>query len=354
MIPVSDRSKIENLHQLIDLSLNRNPLGTIPPFNNSKLRSLSLQDTSLISAEFPPTYSGSLLRTISLSNNKIRSINEKDFVYLKNSKVTKFNLDSASISTIDQNAFNPLMQLQALSLKNNLLKSCEFLSTFRLLASIKLDGNQFTSLPQQLSVPNNIKTFSFTQNSISIIDESSPLYTWMKKNYTNIKIYLANNPFDCCQSLWFIRFLKNSSQFIGDAPLLNCSQPANYAGQFLMKLNPDEMNCGGITPKKSWWTPGRIIGVSIGGCVAVLVLITFIIVFTRQRRSRSGYTEIGGNDDPSATAPPLPPMDHPFPSHVEGNDDDGTSEYSTAFSRYTSGSQAPTVSGVSAIDANRN
>ncbi|CAF5086358.1 unnamed protein product, partial [Rotaria sp. Silwood1] len=69
-----DISKIENLTRLIELNLNQNPLATIPPFNDSKIRSLSLQDTSLRSAEFPSSYLNSFLETLSLSSNEIHSI----------------------------------------------------------------------------------------------------------------------------------------------------------------------------------------------------------------------------------------------------------------------------------------
>jgi hypothetical protein len=293
----NDRAKIENLTKLIDLSLNENPLGIIPPFINTKIRFLSLRDTSLISAEFPSCYNGSSLQTVTLSDNEIRSIKENDFIVLRNLKLSRLNLDSASISIIDQNAFNPLTQLQSLSLQNNQLKSCEFLPNIPLLSSIKLDGNQFTSLPQQLSTPGKIKTYSFTQNSISTIDESSPLYKWLKMNYTNIKIYLANNSLNCCSSFWFIRLLKTSPQFVADASLLTCATPSKFTGKLLIKLNPDEMDCTNDDSNKSRLTAGEIIGIVI---ITVLIIGTTIaIIFFRCRRrpSRSGYRPIDGIDD---------------------------------------------------------
>jgi len=365
LIIVDDRSIIENLTKLTDLSLNQNPLGTIPPFNDPKFRSLSLQDTSLLSAAFPASYTGSLLQTIILSRNEIRSINEQDFTFLKSSKVTRLTINSASVSKIDQTAFIPLIQLQALSLENNQLKSCEFLSTIPLLSSIKLDGNQFTSLPQELSAPKNIKSFFFTNNSISIIDESSPLHTWSTMNYTNIKIYLANNPFDCCQSLWFIQFLHTSPNFIGDASVLKCATPSIYAGKLLIQLNPDDMNCGGVKPNKSWWTTGRIIGVTIGGLVSIVASIIGIIAFTRRKRSHSGYDVIDGTDDPSIPTAPFqpsnellfPPSNEPLFPPYDVDNDDTPSLYSTAVTVRTTGSQAPTLdtaAGVSAIDGSRN
>lgn len=353
-----DRSVIENLPSLTDLSLNENPLVTIPPFNDSKIRSLSLHDTLLTSAVFPSSYFASLLQTISLSDNEIRSINEDDFINLRNSKVNSLKIDSSSLSSIHPNAFNKLVQLQSLSLKNNQLKSCEFLPTLPLLASIKLDGNQFTSLPQELSVRKNIKSVFFTNNFISVIDESSPLHTWMKMNYTDMKIYLANNTFDCCKSLWFIRFLNTSSKFIGDASLLKCATPTEYAGKFLTKLNPDQMNCGGIIPNKSWWTTARVIGVSVGGAVTLLILLIVIAVLNRRGRSLSEYTEIGGIDDPTPTAPfSSQSTGYQFPPYGEDNNNyDAISTYSTAITNAPNGSQAPThstIDGASVVDNNR-
>ncbi|CAF1321101.1 unnamed protein product [Adineta ricciae] len=348
----TDRSKIENLPRLLDLSLNQNPLGSIPPFNSSRIQSLSLDDTSLTSARFPPSYSSSILQKLNLNNNKIRSIQSGDFQALENSKLKRLHIDNAALTTVDQNAFAPLIQLQSLSLQNNQLKSCEFLSTLRVLSSIKLDGNLFTSLPSQLITQSSIKSFSFTNNRISIIDESSPLFTWQKENRTNIQVFLANNSFDCCQSLWFIRFLKISAHLVQDASILTCAAPSVYAGQNLSALNPDAMNCGGSQPKKWSWTFERIVAVSLGGFFIVLVVAGTIALFVRGRRSRTGYTEIGGVNDPLPTAPEMPTEQFPFPQHGEDNDD-SVSTYSTAPSARTDGSQARSLStavGVSVRD----
>ncbi|CAF4466259.1 unnamed protein product [Rotaria sp. Silwood2] len=339
---ITDREKIENLTSLTDLSINQNPLGMIPPFNHTKVRFLSLQDTLLTSAEIPSSYRGSLLQTISLSNNKIRSISEEDFVMLRGSTLRKLHIDSASISKIDQNAFIALTQLQALSLKNNQLKSCEFLSTLPLLSSIELDGNQFTSLPQQLSTPRNIKTYSITYNSISTIDESSPLYKWLKMNYTNIKIFLANNTFDCCSSLWFIRFIKKFPQFVGDASLLTCATPSNFTGKLLITLNPDEMNCGGDISNKSWWTTGRIIGIVVGSVSIVMIGIIVILVtaYTRRHSLYSGYEPINENDEQYSNIDSLLSDRHPSP--ILEDDDELLTNSNINSTRSVAQSDAPT------------
>ncbi|CAF0875414.1 unnamed protein product [Rotaria sp. Silwood1] len=340
---ITDRAKIENLLSLTDLSINQNPLGTIPSFNHTNIRFLSLQDTSLTSAEFPSSYRGSLLQTISLSNNKIRSINEEDFVILRGSQLRKLHIDSSSISKVDQNAFTPLMQLQALSLKNNQLKSCEFISNLGSLSSIKLDGNQFTSLSQQLSTPRNIKTYSITHNSISTIDESSPLQQWLNMNYTNIKIFLANNTFNCCSSLWFIRFIKTYPQFVGDASLLTCTTPSNFAGKLLTKLNPDEMNCDGDIPNKSWWTTGRIIGIVVGSVSIVMIGIIVIIrvgAYIRRHSLRSGYEPISGNDEQYSDIDSLLSDRHTLP--ILEDDDELSTNTNINSTRSVTRSDAPT------------
>jgi len=323
------------------LSLNGNPLEKIPEFNNSKFRSLSLQDTLIISAKFPLSYFGLSIDTIILSNNKIRIINEDDFVNLKNSRVGKFDLNSVSLSSIHPNAFKPLDRLQSLSLKNNQLKTCDFLSNLPLLSSIHLDQNQFTSLPQELSLKTNIKTFFFRSNLITSIDGSSPLHTWLTNNYTNNQIYLSNNSFDCCQSLWFIQFVNTSSHFVADAASLTCATPADYAGQPLIKLDSKQMNCGGVQPNKSWWTPVRIALVSVSAGIIIVILSSVIYIVIRQRQNHSGYTEIDGVDDPTPAINP-----YQFPSYGQDNDDN-YSTYSTVPTRFDNNSQAPTKSSTS-------
>ena len=352
VIPDFDRAKIENLTSLIDLSLNQNPLGTIPPFNNTKIQFLALHDTSLTSATFPSSYTNSLLRTISLSSNKLRSIKVDDFIVFRNSTLSKLHLDDASISTIDPMAFSSLAQLQSLSLKNNQLKSCEFLPNLLLLSSIHLDGNQFTSLPQELSTPKKIKSYSFQRNAISIIDESSPLFKWWKANYTDIKIYLANNSFDCCSSLWFIRLLKSSPQFVPDASLLTCATPLAYAGKSLLKLDPEQMNCSGGDHGKSWWTTGRIIGIVFGTCVTIGMITAGIIVFYfRPRPTRSGYLPIDQTDED-----PYSDIDASL-SHGPAflrTDEDAPSRHPYAGSiRNLGQSEAPTYGGISAVDGSQ-
>ncbi|CAF0758722.1 unnamed protein product [Adineta steineri] len=265
---INDRTKIESLPKLTNLILNQNPLEIIPPFNIRTLQFLSLEDTSLTSAEFPISYNNSSLQRISLSNNKIHSINETDFLVLHNSQLTE------------------------LSLKNNQLKSCEFLLNLPRLYSINLDKNQFTSLPEQLTTPGKIRNYSFMHNFITVIDETSPLNIWLKNNYTNMKIYLTNNSLDCCLSFWFIRFLKISFEIVGNASLLTCTSPLNFAGKLLIDLNPDEMNCHNDITKKP-----RVIGIISGFIGIIIISIVAAFIWNQRRPLRSGYREIDGIDE---------------------------------------------------------
>ena len=306
------------------------------------MQSLSLQDTSLTSAAFPSSYVNSLLQTISLSSNKLRSIKSDDFTVFRNSKLAKLHLDDASISSIDLTAFLPLTQLQSLSLQNNQLKSCDFLPNLPLLSSINLDGNQFTSLPQELSIPRKIKTYQFRRNAISVIDDTSPLYKWWKANYTDIQIYLANNSFDCCSSLWFIRFLKMAPRVIADASLLTCTTPLIYAGQSLLKLDPDRMTC---SADDHWWTTARILGIVFGIFVIIITTIVAVIIvlYFRRRPSRSGYLPIDQIDeDLYNNIDPQLPGGPPF-ARSDDDHDDAHSRYTYADSiRSFPQSEAPT------------
>ncbi|CAF1544682.1 unnamed protein product, partial [Didymodactylos carnosus] len=305
----NDIEKIQNLTSLKHLTLSGNPLNTIPAFNNTNIQTLTMQRAQINSANFPKTYNGSSLQIISLSDNNIRLIGDNDFLSLKNKKLLKLDITHNQLNKISITAFEIFSQsLQSLALSQNSLSSCEFLATLKNLASIKLDQNKFTSLPEQLLIPNNIKNYFFTQNSIKIIDQSSPLSTWIKKNLTGINIYLKDNPLDCCGSLWLIENLKNSNKrYIADANLLTCTTPIQYFGKRLIDLQPTEMNC--VIQPQFKLSIAEIVGISVGSVFLVAFVTVFVIILTkrRQRSHLRHYERIPDNDE----EPPLPPL---FPS----------------------------------------
>ncbi|CAF1557702.1 unnamed protein product [Rotaria magnacalcarata] len=116
-------------------------------------------------------------------------------------------------------------------------------------------------------------------------------------NTTNVQVFLANNTFDCCLSLWFIRFLKTSPQFVPDVSLLTCATPLSFTGKLLIKLNPDDMNCGSDIPSKSWLTIGRIIGIAIRSACLLILSVAMVYIYNRRYPSRSGYIPISEHDD---------------------------------------------------------
>ncbi|CAF1237368.1 unnamed protein product, partial [Didymodactylos carnosus] len=283
---VADIQKIQNMTNLKFLTLSNNPLTKIPLFNHTNIQSLIINEAQINSVQFPDTYCGlSSLDKISLSSNIIETINDDDFKSLKNSKVTDLEINKNRLSKINPNAFIPLStSLQSLSLSGNNLVSCEFLSILGQLATINLNQNQFTSLPSQLFAPHNIKSYSFIENLIETIDETSPLNAWAKQNLSNTKIYLNGNPFDCCQSLWFIRYLKrDNKQYVVDAEELNCNAPRQYAGKRLLDLNPDLMTDCTTGSKLSI---ANIIFIVLGSLLLIIVIIVIIIVIISQIRKR--------------------------------------------------------------------
>jgi hypothetical protein len=190
-------------------------------------------------------------------------------------------------------------------------------------------------------MPGRIKIYSFRHNSIAVIDERSPLNTWSKMNWTDIRIYLANNTIDCCLSIWLVHFLKTSPMFVEDKLELMCTTPVNLAGKLLTDLHPDEMHCGGDIPSQSWWTTGRIMAV-VGACVGVTVVsIAIFYVLIRRRPSRSGYTRI---DDPYVHIDTGLPGGPVFPTPDDDDDEQYTSYSHIDDTRHTVPSEAPTYS----------
>ena len=77
---------------------------------------------------------------------------------------------------------------------------------------------------------------------------------------------------------------ESSTSLVADASLLTCAQPLNYAGQHLIKLDPNTLNCDEIQPNGTWWTTPRImIVIGVGLIVLFVVNIIIIIIVTRCR-----------------------------------------------------------------------
>ena len=306
---VEDLAKLQNLSNLQTLIVNQNPLGMIPSFNISTLRSISFEDCALTSAAFPASFQiSAVLQTIGMNKNRLGVINQNDFAALKNARVRKLTLDNTNLYKIDSSAFAPLKQLQSVSFIGNQLQTLEFLPTLPVLASIKLDDNQFSALPPEMSQPQKIQSFSFLHNKISVIDDSSPLNRWEKMNSTSAKVTLANNTFDCCKSIWFIKFLKRSSKFVPDASQLMCQFPTELIGKKLMDVDENTIKCDDNKSKdKTVW-------ISIGGSacgVATIAVVSLAIFFRKKKRSQ--YIEIPGVDSesyPDVNFPSTAPTDY--------------------------------------------
>ena len=299
-----DLDKINNLTSLKSLVLSNNPLTTIPALSLTDLVNLQLENTYLKSVTFPKSYENcTKLQSIVLSNNTLTKITSDSFKSLHSS--TKIFLDNTELNSIERDAFISISNtLESISLVSNSLKSAEFVSRINNLLSINLDKNNFKQLPTEIIKPSRIKYFSFRDNKIEIIDELSPLFYWMKANVSDIDIYLNNNPFDCCQSRWFIHYLTGPKSLVKDASNLTCALPKSYTGKRLIDLRADLMDCSDepVNPSNIHFSKLTIILSCLAG---VVILISVVVGLTFYQRNRfhfgrqQGYEPIDGDNLPA-------------------------------------------------------
>jgi Leucine-rich repeat (LRR) protein len=282
---VDDLTKINNITALKSLVLSNNPLGTIPELSLPHLVNLQLENTYLKTVIFPKSYENCTnLQSIVLSNNTLTKLSSDNFKSL--SSLTKILIDNAQLTSIDQNAFTSLSKtLQSISLTSNALNSAEFLSTMPNLLSINFDKNKFKQLPKEMIKSGRTKHYFFRNNQIDIIDELSPLFYWMKTNLTDIEIYLNNNPFDCCQSRWFIHYLTGPTNLVKDFSNLTCALPKTYTGRRLIDLPIDLMDCsnGPIHPSNIHLSKLVLILLCL---ISVVIFILVVVGGTLYRRNK--------------------------------------------------------------------
>lgn len=283
------------------LVLSNNPLGIIPQLSLPHLTILQLENTSLTTAAFPTSYENCTnLQYLTLSNNNFTEITSDHLKFLPSLRNISF--DNVGFHVIDPNTFlNHSSTLQSLSLQSNSLKSAEFLSTISNIHSINFDNNSFDQFPKELIPLIQLKHLSFRNNQIHTIDESSPLFSWMKRNLSDIEINLSNNPIDCCQSRWFLRYLNGPKNLVQDSHDLVCASPKLFSGKRLLDLHIDLMDCsdGPFYPSNVHMSKIILILLSLSCIVIFILFVVGATLYRRNRfhfRRRQGYAIIRGDD----------------------------------------------------------
>ena len=169
------------------------------------------------------------------------------------------------------------------------------------LLSINFDHNKFKQLPTEILKPGETKHFFFRDNQIEIIDELSPIFYWVKSNLTDIEIYLNNNPFDCCQSRWFIYYLNKTNNLVKDSFNLTCALPKAYTGKRLIDLRADLMECpnGPFYPPNHHLRKSVFIISFIAGIAIFIVAVIAIQLYRKDRLHfgrRQAYESIAGDN----------------------------------------------------------
>lgn len=270
------------------------------------LEYLNFEETELKSARFPTSFENSTkLQIVLLSKNNIKQIDADDLKCL--TALTKLYLDADALVSIDRNTFiTHKNTLTSLSVISNSLESTEFLSHVNNLLSIDLDENHLKRFPKEIVNASQIKHVSLRNNLVEAIDESSPLFYWMKTNRSDIEVYLSSNPFDCCQSRWLIHYLSGPANLVKDAMHLTCNSPKVYAGRRLIDLRADLMNCANepFHPSNPTWTKSTITLLTVFCIVIVLLVLIGINLYRGSvfpfRTRQQGYESIAGDDAPGA------------------------------------------------------
>jgi len=169
------------------------------------------------------------------------------------------------------------------------------------LLSINFDKNKFQKLPTEIIQPNRIKHLFFRNNQIDTIDEFSPLFYWMKTNISDIEIYLNNNPFDCCQSRWFIRYLTGPKNLVKDSSNLTCALPKIYTGKRLIDLHTDLMDCsnGPFYPSNIHLRKLVLILLCLSSVVIFILVVVGVTLYRHNKlhfRRRSEYESVQGDN----------------------------------------------------------
>ena len=240
-----------------------------------------------------------------LSNNPLIALKSEDFHSVPS--LTQLVLDHTQLASIDRHALlTNTNSLQSISLVGNELRSTEFLSNLTNLLSINLDQNALDKLPMEINIPGSLKQISFRENRIETINESSPLFHWAKANLSGLDLYLDQNPFDCCQSRWFIHYLASPQNLVRDSVNLTCASPKNYAGQQLVNLRADLMDCsvGPFHPSNLHFNTLVAVGLSLFGMALFILIVAGLLL--RQRKKRNGgrrqreYEPIGNDHLPAS------------------------------------------------------
>jgi len=297
---------LNNLTSLKYLDLSKNPLTKIPSLLFENLEYLNLEETELTTISFPQTFENSTkLQSLILSKNKITKINANDLKYFPSLK--KLSLDIDQLMSIDrQTLVSAKNSIESISLRSNFLQTSEFLSNLSNLFSIDLDENHLKHFPKELLNASRLGYVSLRNNQIEIIDEFSPLFHWTKTNLSDIEVYLNSNPFDCCQSRWFVHYLSGPKNFVKDSINLTCASPKSYAGQRLIDLHADLMDCSNepFHPSNSHWKKSTIVLLSFLIIATVIFIVIGLNLYRRGRcpfRNRShAYEPIAGDNLPSS------------------------------------------------------
>lgn len=176
--------------------------------------------------------------TVSLSANKIKSLQNKSFVNI--TQVTSLWLAHNEIVSIEGGTFAPLIQLRNLDISNNKIVNFpwEDLQNLTALQLLKMNNNEMVNLPKDaFSTLKDLRSLRINNNKFTTIVEGS--FSALS-SMSHLQIY--NNPFTCSCSLeWLRDWMATTKISVPEPNSIICEAPEHLRGS--MVSNMPKLDC---------------------------------------------------------------------------------------------------------------
>ncbi|KAM3868281.1 immunoglobulin superfamily containing leucine-rich repeat protein 2-like [Diretmus argenteus] len=176
--------------------------------------------------------------TLSLSANKITSLNSKSFVSF--TQVTSLWLAHNEIVTVETGTLAPLVQLRNLDVSHNKIVHFpwEDLQNLTALQLLKMNHNEMVHLPKDaFSTLGDLKSLRINNNKFTTIVQGT--FTALS-SMSHLQIF--NNPFTCsCNLEWLRDWITTTKISVPEPNYILCEAPEHLKGALVTKL--PELDC---------------------------------------------------------------------------------------------------------------
>lgn len=171
--------------------------------------------------------------TVSLSANKITSLESKNFINI--TQVTSLWLAHNEIVSIQTNTLAPLIQLRNLDISNNKIVNFPWgdLRNLTALQLLKMNNNEMVNLPKDaFSTLKDLRSLRINNNRFTTVVEGT--FSALS-SMSHLQIY--SNPFTCSCSLeWLRDWIETTKISVPDPTQILCEAPEHLKGVQVSKI----------------------------------------------------------------------------------------------------------------------